>query len=93
MNIEKLKQGDQSVVARRSFVKALNAVIGAKIVFSNLMPEGFMPVALGQTAERNSTRRPVEINGRPERWDVRFGMAFDSRISWKIAVSKRMRST
>lgn len=59
MNIEKLKQGDQSVVARRSFVKALSTAIGAKIVFSNLMPEGFMPVALGQTTE------PFSIPGKP----------------------------
>lgn len=59
MNIEKLKLRDQSVVARRSFVKALSAAIGANIVFGNLVPKGFLPVALAQTSE------PFSIPGKP----------------------------
>lgn len=59
MNIEKIKLRDEGKVARRSFVKALSTAIGANIVFANLVPKGFLPVALAQTAE------PFSIPGKP----------------------------
>jgi sulfite oxidase len=59
MNIEKIKLRDEGKVARRSFVKALSTAIGANIVFANLVPKGFLPVALAKTAE------PFSIPGKP----------------------------
>lgn len=59
MNSEELRLPRQSGANRRSFLKAFSAALGANIVFGNFIPEGFVPVALGQTTE------PFSIPGKP----------------------------
>jgi sulfite oxidase len=40
-----------SNLSRRSFVKGVTSALGANIVFANWMPDGLIPVALGQVNE------------------------------------------
>ena len=59
MSSEKPNLPLQDGASRRSFVKAFSAAVGANIVFGNLIPDGVVPVAMGQTPE------PFSIPGKP----------------------------